>query len=303
MAAGQNGSIAATIRVDGYLDEVVTWNAAGAWHVVSERGTFAGFDTDGTVLVNEPPPQRFVALRAMPLDLRSCENFPQDSIGPLLAGVLSDGSPIVTMQSPALVDLDDTSGGKAPVVLHMKSNLCSNLGNGVALGTGGLYAAGYTAFINNVPAPSNVISGKERFQALRWHVRTREPLGAGVAVAVNATGNAAGADIPPGGVAYNAQPHARAWIAGAAIELVPNAPLSTAYAIDDGDRVTGMLEDGDGRHYAFLWQNNKLRRLDDLVAGSGWRLECGYAFAPDGSILGIGTYRGRAAAFRIHLSS
>jgi len=37
----------------------------------------------------------------------------------------------------------------------------------------------------------------------------------------------------------------------------------------------------------------------DLVRSPGWRFECGYAFAPDGAVVGIGTFRGNAAAFAI----
>jgi hypothetical protein len=299
VVAGRSGALAATVSVDGYRQQVVAWNARGGYRIVATNGTVAGFDADGTLLVNDLPPQRIAAFGPSTVDLRSCENFPQDSIGPVLAGALSNGSLILTMQSPAIVDLDDASGQKAPVVLYLRSGLCSNLGNGVALATAGLYAAGYVAFINNVPAPSNVVSSKERFDAMRWHERMRERLGPGAALAVNAAGNAAGADLPPGGVAYNAQPHARAWIGESLLELAPDAPLSVAYAIDDRDRITGMLEDATHHHYAFLWDRGRLRRLDDLAAGSGWRMECGYAFLPDGSIVGIGTYRGRATAFRL----
>jgi hypothetical protein len=42
-----------------------------------------------------------------------------------------------------------------------------------------------------------------------------------------------------------------------------------------------------------------LRRLDDLVRAPEWRFECGYAFTPSGDIVGIGTYRGKAAGFLI----
>jgi hypothetical protein len=60
-----------------------------------------------------------------------------------------------------------------------------------------------------------------------------------------------------------------------------------------------MVQDDDGRHYAFLWQNGTLRRLDDVVRARNWRFECGYAFGPDGAIVGIGTYRGSPAVFEI----
>lgn len=274
MTVSARGEVSAVATVRGYLTRKIVW-----------RGT-------RPVVVNAEPPSLG--------DLRRlCENFPQSSLGPVLAGMLSDGSVIATMQSPAVVDLDDTSGQYAPVVLHLRSNQCLNMGNGVALGTAGMYTAGYTAYINGVPAPSNVVSQNERFVAMRWHDRTREPLGTGVAIAIDTAGNAAGADLPPGeGAAFDA-PHARIWSGGSTIGPADSAPASVAYAIDSRNRVTGMVEDGDSRHYAFLWENGVLRRLDDIARAPGWRFECGYAFAPDGGIVGIGTYRGNAAAFLI----
>lgn len=274
MTASTRGEISALVTVRGYVQRKVVW-----------RG-------ENPVVVTAEPP--------ILGDLRRlCENFPQSSLGPLLAGTLSDGSVIATMQSPAVVDLDDTSGQYAPVVLHLRSNQCLNMGNGIALGTSGLYTAGYTAYINGVPAPSNFVSQNERFVAMRWHERTREPLGTGVAIAINATGSAAGADLPPGeGAAFDA-PHARIWSGGSTIGPADSAPASVAYAIDARNRVTGMVEDDDSHHYAFLWENGALRRLDDIARAPGWRFECGYAFMPDGGIVGIGTYRGNAAGFLI----
>jgi len=274
MTVSPHGNVTAVATIHGYLTRTIVW-----------RG-------DRPVVVRTDPPVLG--------DLRRlCENFPQSTVGPILAGTLSDGSVIATMQSPAIVDLDDTSGQDAPVVLHLRSNQCLNMGNGIAFGTAGMYAAGYTAYINNVPAPSNAVSQKERFVAMRWHDRTREPLGDGIAVAVNTIGNAAGADVPPGeGAAFDAIPHARIWIGGTPTEPA-NAFASVAYAIDDRNRVIGMMEDGDGRHYAFLWENGTLRRLDDIARAPGWRFECAYAFTPAGGIIGVGTYRGNAAAFEV----
>lgn len=300
MAVSAAGSIAATVTVGGFRTEIVLWNRRGVrLPLASSGGTVAGFDRDGALLVDAGRPHRIAGLRSAPVDTSYCEEFPHSSVGPQLAGVLGNGAAIATMQSPALVNLDDTSGQEAPVVLYLRSRRCLNMGNGIALATAGLYTAGYAAFIQNVPAPSNVISSTERFTAMRWDDRTPQPLGAGVAIAVNASGAAAGADVPPGrGGAYDAAPHARYWsAAGSAVDIAEGAPLSVAYAIDGRDRVTGMLEDAAGRHYAFLWSGGTLRRLDDVVAAPGWRFECGYAFTPGGGIAGIGSYRGKPAAF------
>jgi hypothetical protein len=303
MAVSRDGTIAATLSLYGYVTRTVVWPTGNRPYVLaSALGPLAGFDETGAALINSDRPARLSSGgRAVPVDLASCEDFPQSSVGPALAGVLSNGALIATMQSPPMVNLDDTSGQNAPVVLHVRSRQCLNMGNGIALATAGLYSAGYVAYIANVPAPSNVVSSRERFTAMRWHERTREPLGAGVALAVNASGAAAGADAPPGtGAAYNLAPHARFWpSAGAPVELAAASPLSVGYAVDGRDRVTGMMEDARGRHYAFLWQGGTPRRLDDLVRAAGWRFECGYAFAPGGGIVGIGTYRGNAAAFEV----
>ncbi|MBV8117149.1 MAG: hypothetical protein JOZ01_04185, partial [Candidatus Eremiobacteraeota bacterium] len=212
MTAAADGSIAATITSSGYRVRPALWDRDGRFRFGSGSGTVAAFDERGSLLVNADKPRRLVDSRAAALDLNACENFPQASIGPLVAGVLSNGALIVTMRSPAMVNLDDTSGQNAPVVLHLRSRQCLNMGNGIALATAGLYTAGYTAYIANVPAPSNVVSTRERFVAMRWHERTREPLGPGVALAVNAAGFAAGSDVPPGaGFAYGTLPHARVW--------------------------------------------------------------------------------------------
>jgi hypothetical protein len=299
MAVSTGGAVAATLTVGGFRNRTGVWNPSGRFSLTSVAGTIAGFDRSGALLINADRPRRLVGTRASPIDLTSCESFPHASIGPQVAGDLSDGALIATMQSPAMVNLDDTSGQNAPVVLHLRSRQCLNVGNGIALATAGLYTAGYAAYINNVPAPSNVDSSRERFVAMRWHERTREPLGAGVALAIDASGAAVGADVPPG-VPYDASPHARFWSsAGSSTDLAPESPASVGYAVDGRNRVTGMLEDAGGRHYAFLWDGTTLRRLDDVVNAPGWRFECGYAFAPDGSIVGIGTYRGIAEAFEI----
>ena len=299
MAVSTDGTVAATLTVGGFRNRIGVWTPSGRFSLNGRCGHDRRFRPQRRVADQRRPAAATGRERASPIDLTSCENFPHASIGPQVAGDLSDGALIATMQSPAMVNLDDTSGQNAPVVLHLRSRQCLNVGNGIALATAGLYTAGYAAYINNVPAPSNVDSSRERFVAMRWHERTREPLGAGVALSIDASGAAAGADVPPG-IPYDASPHARFWSsAGSSTDLAPESPVSAGYAVDGRNRVAGMLEDGGGRHYAFLWDGTTLRRLDDVVNAPGWRFECGYAFAPDGSVVGIGTYRGIAEAFEI----
>jgi hypothetical protein len=301
LMAATGGSLAATVTIDGYLRRPVLWARSGTYHTFDVDGAVDGFDGSGALLVDASRPLRLQRGRLVPIDLTACESFPQSSVGPSVAGALSNGTLVATMRSPAIVNLDDTSGSTAPVVLHLRDRRCLNLGNGVALATSGMYAAGYTGYIAGVPAPSNVTSDRERFVAMRWRDRERQPLGPGAALAVDASGEAAGADVPPEhGGAFGVSPHARYWNAnGLAQDIVPQGSASAAYAIDTRGRVTGVLLDGQGRHRAFLWQDGRLRTLDDIVNAADWRFECGYAFAPSGAVVGIGTYRGRPEAFEI----
>ncbi|HEY3674689.1 MAG TPA: hypothetical protein VGK84_01725 [Candidatus Tumulicola sp.] len=301
MAAGPDGSLAATVTIDGYLRRPVLWSRSGRYETFDVDGTIDGFDNAGALLVDASRPLRLERGRLASIDLRDCENFPQFSVGATVTGTLSNGTLIATMRSPAIVNLDDTSGSTAPVVLHLRDRRCLNLGNGVALATAGMYAAGYTGYIAGVPAPSNVVSDRERFVAMRWLDRERQSLGPGAALAIDASGEAAGADVPPEhGGAFGVSPHARYWNAsGVSQEIVAQGLASAAYAIDARGRVTGVLLDAQGRHRAFLWQNGRLRTLDDIAGAPDWRFECGYAFTPSGAVVGIGTYRGRPEAFEI----
>lgn len=299
MAASHDGWIAATLTIGGFAKRVILWRPNGTYRLFETPSSQAGFDTSDSLLLNAGRPAR--VSRDSPadsIDTSTCESFPQLSSGPVLAGALRNGALIATMLSPPVVDLDDTSGSRAPVALYLWSGHCYNMGNGIALGTDGLYSAGYVAYIANVPAPSNAISEKERFVATRWLVRTGQSLGSGVAIAVNADGTTVGADAPPGDLAYEFSPHALLWQPGhATTEVAPGSAVSVAYAVDEKGRVAGMLEDARGRHYAFIWENGRVQRLDDIVGASDWRFECAYAFAPNGAIVGIGRYRGRPAAF------
>lgn len=302
MAVSAGGTIAATVTIRGFRTQPAVWRRDDVRaRIAYPRGAVVAFDRSGALLIDADRPRRWSGVRAVPIDTSYCEDFPQMSIGPRLAGTLGDGALIATMQSPALVDLDDTSGRTAPVVLYARSHRCLDLGNGIAEATAGEFAVGYAAFIDNVPAPSNVVSSQERFTALRWDERTPQTLGAGVALAVAPDGAAAGSDVPPGnGKAYGVAPHARYWPAdGSPVDVTPNDPLGVAYAVDPRGRVAGMFEDSAGRHYAFLYSAGRLATLDGLAAEPGWRFECAYAFDPSGGLVGIGTYRGKPTAFEV----
>ncbi|HTX60527.1 MAG TPA: hypothetical protein VMH02_12735 [Verrucomicrobiae bacterium] len=320
MSVAPSGAIAATVVIGGFTTRTVAWNAAGGWHLVpappfsaapeSIDLTVATYERDATLLLNATaryagpaPAMRFRASRVAgtkvtPLDFSSCA-YPRNSSGTVVAGAYADGDLVATMESPPLVDIDDLSGQTAPVVVRLRGTECAYLGNGYAIGVDGDYAAGYASYVGNVPESD--VSVKERFVAMRWHGDERRALGAGVALAVDASGIVAGADAPAGTLAeYGADPHAVRWDpSGARLDLAPQSPRSVAYAVDEQGNVVGTLQDDDGRHYAFLWENGHLSRLDDLVHAAGWRFECAYAFGPNGEIVGIGTHDGVAMAFEL----
>jgi probable HAF family extracellular repeat protein len=321
MAVSPRGTVAATVMLGGFSTRVVRWNALGGWHLLalpplppaaqSIDLSVAAFDAGGGLLANAVASYsgsirrlHYVAMRAgtvssTTVDFGACAD-PVKSPGPSIAGTYADGDVLATMQSPELVDISDPAGQLAPVAVRLRGTECTYLGNGSVLATAGTYAAGYLGYVGNVPqSPSAVI--KQRYEALRWHGDERSVVGQGVALAVAADGTIAGADAPPGfGSTYGIVPHARAWpLVGAAFDLVGGPGLSVAYAIDGRGRVAGMLEDAGGRHHAFVWQDGRLQLLDDLAHAADWRFECAYAFAPDGSIVGIGIYRGTATAFEL----
>jgi probable HAF family extracellular repeat protein/YD repeat-containing protein len=96
----------------------------------------------------------------------------------------------------------------------------------------------------------------------------------------------------------SAVPQALAWDArGRRIALVSRAKRSTAYDVADDGTVVGTLLAADGKHYAFRWREGHLERLDDLPHPPGWRFECAYSVATDGTIAGIGTHDGVATLF------
>jgi probable HAF family extracellular repeat protein len=321
MAVSRDGTVAATVTLGGFSTRAVIWNAAGGWHLLAVPAlppgaqsidlAVAGFDGGGALLANAGASYggsirrlHYIAMRAhgtltAPIDFGTCPYLPH-SPGAVIAGTYADGDAVATLESQELVDINDTSGQLAPVVVRLRGSECTYLGNGTVFATAGAYAAGYVGYVGNVPQSPSVVA-KKRYEALRWHGDERKAVGAGAALAVAPDGAVAGADAPPGlGSDFGIEPHARLWPAsGDPIDLTGAPEPSAAYAIDASGRVAGMLEDTDGRHHAFLWHAGKLQRLDDIAGAPDWRFECAYAFAPDGSIVGIGIYRGKATAFEI----
>jgi probable HAF family extracellular repeat protein len=213
------------------------------------------------------------------------------------------------------VDRDDISV-VAPYAVVIDDRSCTLLGRAIVRALRGTYAAGYRVYLGNRPAPTILNRFAQTYRTVRWQGRIERELGPGVGLAVSAHGIVAGASAVPaftgtatGGYAdamgvvhtYSdaaAVPSARVWdAAGRARDIAPDADRSVAYDVADDGTVVGMLQARDGKHYAFLWRNGALRRLDDLVHPAGWRFECAYAIAPSGAIVGIGTFRGIATAF------
>ncbi|MDQ6780321.1 MAG: hypothetical protein M3Z37_04095, partial [Candidatus Eremiobacteraeota bacterium] len=182
----------------------------------------------------------------------------------------------------------------------------------------GTYAAGFRGYLGKVLAPTNVNPQQQRYVAVRWRRHQLSELGEGVAFDVNSRGICVGATAPPGdestfslsssfGANHSSAtyafgtPKAVIWHRNGSATMLEPYYRSVAYALDEDDRVVGMLHDADGKHYAFIWRHGVLRRLDDLVQAPRWRFESAYGFTSDGGILGIGTHDGVATAFIVHL--
>ena len=178
-----------------------------------------------------------------------------------------------------MVNLDDTSGQNAPVVLYRAQPSMPERGQRHRAWHGGLR-------IRRIHSVHRQRSGaiQRRFQqrAFRRHAlaRTRRASRSAPAspLAINASGAAAGADVPPAQVRPLPRRRTRDFGrgAGSATELAPDTQVSVGYAIDDSKRVAGMLEDAQPPLRIPLG-NGALRRLDDAVNAPGWRFECAYA--------------------------
>jgi hypothetical protein len=217
------------------------------------------------------------------------------------------------------VDRDDISV-VAPYAVVIDGSSCTVLGRAIVRAVRGRYAAGYRGYLDNRPAPTILNRFQQTFQAVRWYGKVERMLGPGLGLAVNASGVVAGASAvsASSGTASGGYtdatgthtysftagvPTALVWdTAGRAREIVPHAVRSVAYDVADDGTVAGMLQGLDGKHYAFVWRDGVLRRLDDMPHPAGWRFECAYAIAPGGAIVGIGTRRGIATAFVFAMS-
>jgi probable HAF family extracellular repeat protein len=216
--------------------------------------------------------------------------------------------------SPA-TDPSAHDDGSLPSAAVTRKQTCSILGHGIATAVRGDVVVGYLGYLDSWPAPMNINLITQQMHALRWNGTRLKQLGNGVPFAVARNGFAAGATALPGhatewmygnfvgptGEYRFATPHAMAWDpAGHAFTLLADDARSVAWDISDDGTIVGMEQTPKGRHYAFRWRRGRAVRLDDLPHPAGWRFESAYAIGRDGTIAGIGTYRGIATAFRWH---
>ncbi len=238
--------------------------------------------------------QRWGAFSAARWSLPSCvvsgDSYDQHAYGGDSAGRVA----LTIDQSGAdSFEIASADSGYVPYAFVVQGSHCRDLGRATVQGVNGEWAAGYRPHAYGKRTPHNVNVAIARTDALRWYGQHVRELGRGDAIAVNALGLTVGADaVPP------MAPHAIVWTnSGKRIAIAPRSPRSVAYAVNDDGTVVGMVMDSRGRHFAFRWHNGVLQRLDDLPHPPGWRFECAYAVARDGTITGIGTLDGIAEVF------
>ncbi|MGD1068197.1 MAG: hypothetical protein ABR975_15415 [Vulcanimicrobiaceae bacterium] len=207
--------------------------------------------------------------------------------------------------------LPDNIGALAPYALIVNGPTCTVLGRATITALRGAYAAGYRGYLGGHLAPDDLNTMLQRFVAVRWTDGALHELGLGVALAVNARGLVVGASGPSGhadwehptmGGAYvQPVPQALAWDPkGKRIVIAAHARRSVAYDVADDGTVVGTLQEHDGSYHAFRWRDGHGELLDELPHSPDWRFTAAFAIAPDGTIAGVGTYRGSPAVFVWH---
>jgi hypothetical protein len=207
----------------------------------------------------------------------------------------------ISYENPENFDFDnlDPVLPNAAIVAFKK---CTVIGRFAIRGIRGDYAVGFRTYVRGTPAPLNYDTDWQTSVAIRWSGHQIHELGQGRAFAVSLDGTCVGAAYLEYEHVVNDQiygiPSAAVWrMDGSRILIAPQSPRSIAYSIDDRHRVIGMLEDKNGHHFAFVWRDGVLKRLDDIVQAPRWRFESAYAFTDDGGIVGIGTHDGVAMAY------
>ena len=207
------------------------------------------------------------------------------------------------------------SGGMPPTASVLDGAVCRVLDFGWISALDGGFAAGHRGYLNGKPFPPNANAQQQTYVAVRWTGAHAQEIGPGVALGVNARGDCAGADAPPGihgaiiigrsgpeGTERHeykiGDMHALVWHGATMTRLSPMARRSIAYAINESGRTAaGTLFDDTGQH-AVRWRDGKAQLLDSLLPrDAGWRLLVAYAITPDGAIAGVGRHNGALAAF------
>jgi hypothetical protein len=287
--------------------EAVVPGRTGAYVTIGRRfsGGYSGttFRTD-----------RWAGASTVPVALPECARFNYANPHVLAA----DGDRVALTMDPSSsavgIDLADPASvaQDLPEATVLDGGRCTRLGAAVVTGLRGASAVGYIGYLNGKPAPWFVNLIVQKMMAKRWLGAHARDLGPGVALAVTSGGVAVGATALPGyphesmttnffgpaGTYTFAVPHAVLWTrSGARLTLLHGDARSVAWDINDSGTVVGMVQAADGRHRAFRRVAGQVELLDDLAHPRGWRFESAYAVTSDGSIAGIGTFRGVATAF------
>ena len=332
----RQGIVAATIEYDGARQRVAIWRNGNrkVLDMVDQSDGGTPFQTlgalapDGTLYVNNGnigDVAMRVSYRTLVYQGDSWHEYTyphcdlSGDTGDPIVQAIDGGRLAVTFLSPESVDLDKAAAGvDAPNAAIIDETGCRVIGRANLLAIRGDYAVGFRGYWGKALGPTNVNVQDQTFKVVRWDGHSLSELGEGVAFGVESNGVSVGASAPtgdenvimtvtrgPAGTSSNIHqfgiPYAELWDTAGSGLMLPSKARSVAYAIDENGRVAGMLRDEDGNHYAFLWQQGYLQRLDDLVQAPRWRFESAYGFTPDGGIIGIGTHDGIATAFIVYV--
>lgn len=320
----QGGLIAATIVTGDDRERVAIWrgNRATVLPIVrkfEQSWTDNGFQTlgavlaNGSVVVNAGYPfqgaymgtwihtfmyagQGYREVHFAPCKLISA------ATDPTVEG--ASGTDLAVTFEP-LSAIQNDVGDFAPNAAIITAHGCDVIGRASIRAIRGKYIAGFQRFLDKWVADNSFESDQQIDVAVRWIGHKLQKLGKGVALGVNSGGACVGyRDISAYRQGYCCRtltPRAMLWNQDRSPSILVSDLDSVAYAIDDANRVVGSLQDTSKRHYAFLYHDGKVERLDDLVQAPRWRFEAAFGFTPDGGILGIGTHDGIATAFIVHL--
>jgi hypothetical protein len=239
------------------------------------------------------------------VDLKKCR--PNEGYAGHILRIEPSGALDVSYEHSSHVFFDEVGTSEyAPEATRIVGSRCDHLGTFNLRAVAGAYAVGYRGYLHGGIVPIGIDTAQQTFKAVSSHDGRVRELGVGEAFDVAPDGFTVGSDAPPfdqsfgiGNVMYRCcTPHPVAWTAaGEELHLAPKGVRGVAYSTDASHRIAGSIIDRDGRHYAFLWDHNRLRLLDQLTPTPGWHFEAAYGFTQDGAVVGVGTKDGVATAF------